>query len=63
MEEKQTKSLEEYKNNKIVLYVFIAMAVISWLVPDPLPFIDEILLPIASIIWNQKKVAPLRPKG
>jgi hypothetical protein len=36
--------------NKTEFYIILILAIISWLFPDPLPFIDEIVLAYLAIV-------------
>ena len=42
-----------------LLVVMVALFVISLVVPDPLPFVDEILLGIAALMLARRKREPV----
>jgi polyferredoxin len=33
----------------LLFLIFLGLTILSWIFPDPIPFIDEILLPIIDI--------------
>ena len=43
-----TKILEA--KDKTEFYIVFVLAIMSWLFPDPLPFIDEIILAYLAIV-------------
>lgn len=36
--------------DKTEFYIILVLAILSWLIPDPLPFIDEIVLAYLAIV-------------
>jgi hypothetical protein len=46
----------------ILLAVILPAAVINWFIPDPIPFIDEILMTLVSLIAGMKLLGSSAPK-